>query len=115
MCRGAAEFFFSHIFMRHGLDYLRTGDEHIGRVFDHDVEVGDRRTVNGAACARAHNATDLWHDTAGQSVAQKNVRVTAETDDALLYERAAGIVQADTPRAHLHPQDHHLADFVRVR
>src|SRR5213080_4239600 len=90
--RGAAEFFFCHIFMRHSLDHVRTGDEHIGRVLDHDVEVGNRRTVNGAAGAWAHDATDLRHDPAGQSVAQKNVSVTAETDDAFLYARTAGIV-----------------------
>src|SRR5256886_12924633 len=100
--------------MRDGLDYVRAGDEHVRRVFDHDVEVGDRRTVNGAARAWAHDATDLRHETAGQGVAQKDVGVAAETDDAFLYARAAGIVQADNRRANLHRQIHHFADFFGV-
>src|SRR5438309_1709810 len=101
--------------MRHRFDHVRSGNEHVGRVFDHDVEVGDRGTVDRAARARTHNATDLRHDTAGQGVPQKDVGVAAETDDAFLYARAAGIVQTNDGRANLHRQVHHFADFFSVR
>src|SRR5713226_10121064 len=101
--------------MRYGFDHVRASDEHVGRVFDHDVEVGDRRAVHRAARARAHDATDLRHHAAGQSVAQKNVGITAETDDAFLYARAAGIVQADDRRADLHRQVHYFANLFGVR
>ena len=78
--------------MRHGLDHVRAGDEHVRRILHHDVEVGDGRTVHRAARARPHDATDLRHHAAGQSVTQKNVCIAAQTDDAFLYARAAGII-----------------------
>src|SRR5258706_7822727 len=91
----ATEFFFGYVFVRHGLDHVGSGNEHVGRVLDHDVEVGDRRTVNRAARAWPHDATDLRHDAAGQSVAQKNIRIPAEADYALLHAPAAGTVEAE--------------------
>src|SRR6267142_1868365 len=112
--RRSAELFFGHIFVRYGLDHVRAGDEHVGRVLDHDIEVGDRRTVNGAARARAHDAADLRHDAAGQSVAQKNIRVPAEADYAFLYARATGIIQPDDRRADFHGEIHHLTNLFRV-
>ena len=72
-------------------------------------------TVDCAARARTHDATDLRHDSAGQRVAQKNVGVTAQADHAFLNPRAAGIVESDNRRANLHRQIHHLANFFGVR
>ena len=57
--RGATEFFLRHIFVRHSLNHIGPSDEHVGSVLHHDVEVGDRRTVNRAARAWPHNATNL--------------------------------------------------------
>ncbi len=115
MRQRAAQLFLRNICMRHGLDHVRSGDEHVRRVLDHDVEVSDCGTVDGTAGAWSHDATDLRHDSARQRVAQKNVGVAAETDNAFLNARAAGIVQADDRSADLHRQVHHLANFFRVR
>src|SRR5258708_32270146 len=95
----ATEFFFAYVFVRHGLDHLGSGNEHVGRVLDHDVEVGDRRTVDGAAGAWAHDAANLRNNPGCQRVAQKNIRIPAEADYAFLYARAAGIVETDDRRA----------------
>ena len=57
----------------------------------------------------------MRHHAAGQSVAQKDVGITTETYHAFLYARAAGIIQADDGRAHLHRQVHHFANLFRVR
>src|SRR5689334_6128120 len=97
-----------------GLDHVRSGDEHVRRVFDHDVEISDRRTVNGAAGAWPHDATDLRHDTARQRIAKENVGVATETDDAFLNTRATRIVETDDRGANLHREVHHLADLFRV-
>src|SRR5215213_3978947 len=97
-----------------GLDHVWSGNEHVRRVFDHDIEIGDRRTVNGAARTRTHDATDLGHHTARERVAKKNVRIATETDDTLLDTRAARVVQTDDRRADLHREIHHLADLFRV-
>ena len=51
--------------------------------------------VDGAAGAGAHDGGDLGHDAGGQRVAQEDVGVAAEADDAFLDAGAAGVVQAD--------------------
>ena len=38
-----AEFVFGHLFVRHRLDDVGPGDEHVGRVLHHHVKVGDCR------------------------------------------------------------------------
>src|ERR1700738_4921694 len=85
----ATEFFLSHVFVRYGFDHIRAGDEHVRGVLHHNIEISDRGTVNRAARARAHDATDLRHDPAGKGVAEKYIRVTAETYYAFLNPRAA--------------------------
>src|SRR5712671_2614511 len=112
--RRTTEFFFRHVFVGHSLNHIRARDEHVGGVLDHDVEVGDRRTVDGAARAWAHDATDLRHDSAGESVPQKNISVPTETDDAFLDTRSAGIVETDDGRPDLHGQLHYLTNFFGV-
>src|SRR5678815_4515684 len=98
MSNSPTESFFRDFLMRDGLDHVRSGDEHVGRVFHHYVEIRDRRTVNSAASTRAHDATDLRHDAARERVAQKDVCVTAKTNHAFLDTRAAGIIQTDNRR-----------------
>ena len=110
----AAEVFLGDVFVRDGLDHVGTGDEHVARLLHHDDEVGDRRRVDGAAGARAHDRGDLRHHAGGQRVAQEDVGVAAERDDAFLDARAAGIVQADDRRAVAHRHVHDLADLRGV-
>src|SRR6266851_5014693 len=110
----AAKLFLRHVLVRHRLDNVGARDEHVRRVLDHDVKVGDCRTVNRTAGAWSKDATDLRHHAAGQCVAQKNIRITAETDDTFLNARAAGIVQSDDWRADFHRQVHHFANLFRV-
>src|SRR5215217_9238283 len=90
---GSSECLLRDFLVRDGLDHVWPGNEHVRRVFDHDVEIRDRGTVNGAACTGTHDATDLRHHTARERVAKKNVRVPTETDNALLNTRAARVVQ----------------------
>ena len=78
-------------------------------------EVGDRRRIDRAAGARAEDRRDLRHDARGQRVAQEDVGVAAERDDAFLDARAAGVVEADDRRAVPHREVHHLADLLGVR
>src|SRR6185369_5682374 len=100
--------------MCHRLDHIRTGNEHIRRVFDHDVEVSDGRTINRAAGTRTHDATNLRHDSARQSVTQKDVGISTETDNTFLNTRAPGIIQTNNRRTDFHRQVHHFADLFRV-
>ena len=115
MRHGAAELLFGDFFMRHGLDHVRPGDEHVGGLVDHENEVGDRRRIDRAAGARPHDGGNLRHHSAVQRVAQKNVGVAGQRHHAFLNARAAGIVQADHGRAHLRGQIHDLDDLAGVR
>src|SRR5688572_966055 len=108
------QLFFRDFLMSHGLDHVGSGNEHVRRVFDHDVEIGDRRTINRAARTWSHDAANLRHDTARERVAKKDVRITAQTDHAFLNASSAGIVQTHNRRANFHRQVHHLADLFRV-
>src|SRR5688572_21688995 len=100
--------------MRHGLDHVWSSDEHVRRVFDHDVEVRDRGTINSATSTRAHDATYLRHDSARECVAQKNIRIPTEADDPFLNTRATRIIQSNNRRAHFHREVHNLADLRSV-
>src|ERR1043166_7623924 len=113
--RGAAEFFLRYVFVRDGLNHVGAGDEHVGGVLHHDVDVADDRKMYGAARAWSHDATDLRNDTGCQSVAQKDVSVAAEADDAFLDARATGIVEANDRRTDFHPHVHDFANFFGVR
>jgi hypothetical protein len=101
--------------MRHGLDHVGSGNEHVRRVLDHNVEVGDCRTVNRTAGAGSHDATNLRYHSARQGVAQENVGVASQTHHAFLNARAAGIVQADDRNTDLHCQVENLANLFCVR
>ena len=111
----AAELFLRDLLVRHGLDHVRAGHEHVARAFDHDVEVGDRRRVHGAAGAGAHDGGNLRNHARGERVAQKDVGVAAEREHAFLDARAAGVVEADDRHAHLHREIHDLHDLRGVR
>ena len=100
--------------MRNGFYHVRSGDEHIRGVFHHYIKISNCRRINRAARARSHNATNLRNDAARQSIAQENIGVTAERDDAFLNSRAARIVQTDYRRAGFHRQIHYFTDFLRV-
>ena len=78
-------------------------------------EVGDGRRVDGAARAGPEDRRDLRHDARGERVAEEDVGVAAEGDDALLDARAAGVVETDDRRAVAQREVHHLADLLGVR
>ena len=97
----------------HGLDHFGAGDEHVRGLFDHEDEVGHRRRVDGAAGAGAHDQADLRDHAGALDVADEDVAVGAERDDALLDPGAAGVVDADHRRPDLGGEVHHLAHLLR--
>ena len=91
-----------------------TGDVHVGGVLHHEDEVGDRRGIDVAAGAGAHDHADLRHDATGQYVLQEDVGVAGETVDALLDPGAAGVEQADDRGAVAQGHLLHLDDLAGV-
>jgi hypothetical protein len=83
----------------HRLDDVGTGDEHVGGVADHQIEVGDRGRVDSATRTGSEDRGDLGDHAGGQRVAEEDVRVAAEGGNAFLDARAAGVVEADDRRA----------------
>ena len=97
----------------HRLDHFGAGDEHVRGLFDHEDEVGHRRRVDGAAGAGAHDQADLRDHAGALDVADEDVAVGAERDDALLDPGAAGVVDPDHRRPDLGGEVHHLAHLLR--
>ena len=110
---GAAQSLLGHIFVGHGLDHVRSGDEHVAVRHHHEDEIGNRRRVYSAARAWPHDPRDLRYDAGRHDVTLKNFTVPRQAVDAFLYARPAGIVEADDRRAVLYRHVHHFADFVR--
>ena len=109
---GAAELLEADVLAGDGLDDVGAGDEHVRGLVDHDGEVGDGGGVDGAAGARAHDERDLRDDARGADVAEEDLAVEAERDDALLDAGAAGVVEADDGAADLHREVHDLDDLL---
>ena len=85
----AAEMLGVDILVGHGAYDVGAGDEHVARPFDHHGEVGDGRRVDRSAGARPEDHRELRHDAGCQRVAQEDVGVATERDDAFLDPRAA--------------------------
>ena len=110
----AAEVFLGDVLVGDRLDDVRAGHEHVARPLHHDDEVGDGGRIHRAAGARSEDRGDLRHDAGGERVAQEDVGVAAEREDAFLDARAARIVEADDRRAIAHGHVHDLDDLRRV-
>jgi len=95
----------------HRLHDVGPGHEHIAGALDHDNEIGERRRVDRAAGRRSQDHADLRHDPGRQGIAQEDIGIPAERNDALLDACAARVVQADHRCAVLHREVHHLADL----
>ena len=109
----SAQSFFGHFFVGHGLDDVRSGDEHVAVRRYHEDEIGDRRRIHGSARAGPHDTRDLRHDAGCHHVPLKNFPVSRKAIDAFLYARATGIVEADDRRAVPDRHVHDFADFIR--
>ena len=97
---------------RDRLDHVGPRDEHVRGLLHHEDEVGDRRRVDRAARARAHDQADLRDDARAHDVAREDVAVGPQRHDALLDPRAARVVDPDDRAADLGRQIHDLAHLL---
>ncbi len=104
----------SDVFTGDRLDHIGSRDKQIGRVIDHEREVGQGRTVHGSAGARAHDQRDLRHHAAREHIPLKDVRVAGQRLHALLDARTARVVQTDDGRAHQQRLVHDAANLLRM-
>ncbi len=85
----AAQFLGGDDLVRHGLHYIGSGHEHIAGVLHHEDEVGDRRRIDRATGAGAHDDGNLRHHARGQDVALEHLGIARKRGHALLDSRAA--------------------------
>ena len=111
---GAAQLLFGDFLVRHVFDDVGAGDEHVGSFASHENEISDRRGIDGAAGARAHDGANLGDDSAGKRIAQKNISVTRERSHTFLNACAPGIVEPDDGRSVAHGKVHDLTNLQRV-
>jgi hypothetical protein len=112
---GAAEVLHGDLLAEHRLDHLRTGDEHLADLVDHEDEIGQGRTIDRTAGTGAEDHRDLRDHARGQGVAVEDLPVAGQRVDAFLDPRAARVVDPDQGDAHLHGMVHDLGDLARVR
>ena len=111
MDAGAAEVLLVDFFAGHALDDGRAGQEHVGRILDHEGEVGQGRGIDCSAGAGTEDAADLGDYAGTQDVALEDFAETGQGIDAFLDAGAAGIIQADAGRAVADGHVHDLADL----
>ncbi len=109
---GAAELLHADVLAGDCLDDVGTGDEHLAGLVDHDHEVRQCRTVDGAAGGRAHDDGDLRDDAGGSGVQAEDLTVLAEGEHTLLNTGAAGVEDADDRHAAGERELHDLDDLV---
>ena len=111
---GATELLLGDLLTGDGLDYVGTGDEHVGGIADHEDEIGDGGGVDGTTGAGTHDEGDLGDDTGGEGVALEDLGVTGEGVAALLDTGTAGVIETDDGSADGHGLVHDLADLLGV-
>ncbi len=109
------EFLRCDFFVRHRLDHIRAGHEHVRGVLDHEDEVGHRWRIHGTTCAGAHDHGDLRHHAGSQHVALKHIGITTKRSHTFLNTCATGVVETDHRGAYLHRMIHDLANLLRMR
>ena len=107
-----AELLHADVFAGDGLDDVRPRDEHLGGLVDHDDEVGEGGGVDRAPRGRPHDERDLRDDSRRRGVQAEDLAVLAESDDALLNARAAGVEDADDRHPAAECELHDLDDLV---
>src|SRR4029450_8945596 len=110
----AAELLERDLLTGDGLDHVRTGDEHVRGLADHEREVGDGGGVDGAPGAPPLDPADLRGHARGAHVALEHVAVTGEARGALLDPSPARVVDLDERRARRHRPGLALAGLLRV-
>ena len=108
----AAELLKRRLLAGHRLDHVRTGDEHVRGLLDHENEIGHRRRVHRTPRARPHDQADLRNHARAHHVTHEHVAVGAERHDPLLDPRATRIVDPDHRTTDLGRQVHHLAHLL---
>src|SRR6266566_3652775 len=97
--------------MRHRLNNVGAGHEHVRCAAYHVYEVRYRRRINRATGTRSEDRGYLRYHPRGECVAQKYFRVAAERHHTFLDTRAAGIIEPDYRGAVPHREVHDLHDL----
>ena len=112
MRHGTAQFFCRDFFRRNRFDDSRAGEEHIGRILDHEDEVHQGRAVNGTAGTGPHDDGQLGNDAGRRCVVHKNSAKAGQGIDAFLNASAAGIIDTDDRCPHLESHFLHLSNLM---
>jgi len=85
----AAQRFEINHFTGHGLDHFRSREEHIGRFFNHDDQIGQSRRVGCASGAGSKDDADLGNDTGIKGISLEDLGITTQAVDPFLDACAA--------------------------
>ncbi len=104
----------SYIFACYSFDHIRSCDEHMAGLLDHEDEVGKGRGIDSPTSTRTHDGAYLGHYTGSQRVAQEDICVATQANHPFLDSRTTGVVDADNRRTVACGHVHDLAYLLRV-
>src|SRR5215217_7812026 len=110
----AAQILHRYIFACHCLDHVRTSDEHLRGLIDHDHEVGKCWGVDVATSSRSHDQRNLRNDTRRVRIAAEDFTVKAEGDHSFLDPGTAALVETDDRTACFEGKVNDLDDFLAI-
>ncbi len=114
VCLPAAKLLKCDLFTRHGLDDVRTGDEHLRGAVRHHDEVSERGGVHGAAGTGTQDDGDLRDHTGRRHVAAEDFRELRERRNAFLDACPATVADANERHARAQRKVLNLGDFLPV-
>ena len=101
-------------FMRHRLNHIRPGNEHMTVPPDHKNKIGQSRRITRPPGTRSENSRNLRNHTRRHGIAKKNTRIPGQALHPLLNTRAARIIQSDHRSTVLQSQILHLHDLPSI-
>ena len=111
---GAAQLFFTYLFVRNGFHDVGAGNEHVAFLLHHEDEVGEGGRVAGSAGTRAEYGRDLGYDTRSDGVLVEYRGISREAVHALLYAGASRVVEGNDGGAVFERELLHFHDFGGV-
>ena len=111
---GPTEVFKADFFASDGFDDVRSRNEHVGGLFDHDDDVGKGGGVDGSASGRAHDERDLRDHARRACIATEDAAECGEGRDSFLNAGTAPVQDSDDRDSRFECQVLDLLDLAAV-
>ncbi|KAF1747562.1 hypothetical protein GCK72_024027 [Caenorhabditis remanei] len=109
---GSSELFLSDFFVGDGLDNIRSSDEQVAGVANHESEVSESRRVDGTSGTWSHDHRDLWDNSRSENVLLEDVGISGKRLNSLLNTGTTRVVESDDWSPDEHSLSHDFDDLL---